>query len=133
MRSSEISSEHEKVLFLAKYLQMESDIEAAEFHIRYQDNSGGLVPGPSEWDIQAVMKVEPEDLGPWSKGMIRVGADPGEGPVFKDWPEWGYSLLPHNPNWQIKSKPTVFAGQDGSVMVAIFEPEGIVMKRVLKF
>jgi len=112
---------------------MESNVEAAEFHIRYQDNSGGWVPGPSDWDIQAVMKVRPEDLSRWTEEMSTVGADSREGNVFDGWPNWGYSLLPDDPRWQVGSKPTVFARQDGSIMVAVFQPEGIVMKRAVKF
>ena len=132
-KSTQFSSEQEKVRFLATYLQMESDVEAAEFHIRYQDNSGGWVPGPSDWDIQAVMRVRPGDLSRWTEDMSIVGADSREGNVFDGWPNWGYSLLPDDTNWQVGSKPTVFAAQDGTVMVAIFQPEGIVMKRDIKF
>ncbi len=132
-RSTQFSSEQEKVRFLATYLQMKSDVEAAAFHIRYQDNSGGWLPGPSDWDIQAVMRVRPEDLSRWTEDMSIVGADSREGYVFDGWPNWGYSLLPDDPRWRVGSKPTVFARQDGSVMVAIFQPEGIVMKRAVKF
>src|SRR6266404_371403 len=119
-RSTQFSSEHEKVRFLANYLKLKSEVEAAEFHIRYQDNSGGWVPGPSDWDIQAVMRVRPEDLNRWTEEMSIVGADSCEGNVFDCWPNWGYSLLPDDPKWQVDSKPTIFARQDGSVMVAVF-------------
>ena len=121
--SSEFSTDQAKIDYLSRYLKLQTAIEATEFHIQYQDNSGGLVPGPSEWDVQVVMKMKPEDTPVWSKGM--KPADNGDVKLL----EWGYSLLPRDSRWSIKSKPDVFVGE-GGVLVAVFAPEGIVFKRV---
>ena len=121
-RSSTFSDNRSKIAFLKKYLKMPSAIEEAEFHVVYQDNSGGLVPGPSDWDIQVVLRVKLENVPLWTNGMTRVDlADLS----------WGYSLLPSAEQWAVKSKPVIY--EQGRTVVAVFEPEGTIFKRVQKF
>ena len=116
--SSTLSDDAAKVAFLGRYLKLASPVEAAEFHVIYHDNSGGMVPGPSEWDIQAVMKVAPADLPAWTSGMT-----PTEAADLS----WGRSLLGPEPRWAVHSALRVY--QRGRTIVAVFEPEGIVFKR----
>jgi hypothetical protein len=117
-RSSDFSDDQAKVEFLKKYLKMYSEIEATEFHVRYQDNSGGLVPGPSDWDMQVVMKMPKDKVGLWTRGLEKtVEADLS----------WGDDLLPNDERWAIRSKPMIYSR--GSSVVAVFESEGIVFKR----
>jgi hypothetical protein len=118
-----MSSNAEKIAFLSRYLFTKSDLEAAEFNIDYQDNSGGGVPGPSDWDIQAVMKMQPRDTILWAEGLNRVSSEDRD-------LSWGMRLLPQTDAWRIESKPQVFVRPAENVTVAIFEPEGIVFKRV---
>ena len=118
-RSSSLPDDASKIAFLRKYLVMPSQVQATEFHIEYHDNDGGLVPGPSEWDMRVVMKVDPAKLPLWTDGFT-----PAEGADLS----WGYTLLPSEKRWAIKSKPKVY--QRGHAVVAIFETEGIVFKRV---
>jgi hypothetical protein len=116
-RSSDFSDDQAKMAFLKKYLKMYSEIEATEFHVRYQDNSG-LVPGPSNWDMQVVMKIPRDKLGPWTTGLKKTDqADLS----------WGYDLLPKDERWAIRSKPTIYCR--GQTVVAVFESEGIVFKQ----
>jgi hypothetical protein len=122
-RSSDMSSNAEKIAFLSRYLSAKSSIEAAEFVIEYQDNSGGWVPGPSDWDIQAAMKMQPRDTTLWAEGLDRVLSDDND-------LSWGMRLLPQSEVWRIESKPQIFASPNRDVTVATFEPEGIVLKRV---
>jgi hypothetical protein len=131
-RSSQLSSEAEKIKFLAKYMVLSSAVEAAEFHVVYHDNSGGLVPGPSDGEIQAVMKMRPQDIQFWVSGMRRIeiaAPEPGHGSLRHEL-EWGYKLLPESPLWRISSHPAVFSDEGGSILVAAFETEGVVMKRI---
>jgi len=51
---------------------MLSEVKDAEYHIIYCDNSGGLVPGPSDWDIRVALKVDPEDILLWTDGMKKL-------------------------------------------------------------
>jgi hypothetical protein len=89
----------------------------------YQDNSGGGVPAPSDWDIQAAMKVQSGDTTLWAEGLDRVLSEDTD-------LSWGLRLLPQSEGWRIESKPQIFAKRNRDVTVAIFEPEGIVLKRV---
>ncbi len=63
-RSSQLATDADKIRFLNRYLTLPSAVEAAEFHVVYHDNSSGI-PGPSDWDIQAVLKVAPQHLSAW--------------------------------------------------------------------
>jgi hypothetical protein len=129
-RSAQLSSDDEKLQFLAKYLVFKSKVEAAEFHVWYKDNSGGVVSGPSEWDVKAILKVQPEDTVLWSAGMSPGEAVGGAGqPDSKETLGWGYELLPKSARWQVRSMPKVFTSS--SAVVAVFQAEGIVMKRVV--
>jgi len=118
-----MSSNAEKIAFLNRYLVTKSAIEAAEFDIDYEDNSGGWVPGPSDWDIKAALKIQPRDTILWTEGLDRTLNEDED-------LSWGVRLLPQGESWRIKSKPQIFTRRDHDVTVAIFEPEGIVLKRV---
>jgi hypothetical protein len=133
-RSRQLSSNQEKVEFLARYLALKSPVEATEFHVVYHDNSGGLVPGPSDGDIEAVLKVQPQYVRLWVSGMRRVEASTSGQVVGSGRKEleWGYGLLPEAGAWQVSSEPVVYGSGDGSTTVAAFEAEGIVMVRVLQ-
>ena len=121
-RSSEFATDAEKVGFLAQYLKLFSEVEAAEFHIVYYDNSGSRVPGPSEWEMRAAMNVAPEDVALWTKGMQPIDA----GTIDLS---WALELLPDEPRWALETEPTVYQRGAGTT-VAIFAKEGIVFKRV---
>ncbi|HBW35621.1 MAG: hypothetical protein VR66_05060 [Peptococcaceae bacterium BRH_c23] len=46
--STVFSTQEEKLNFLRKYLVLPSMVSSTEFHIVFQDNSKGWVPGPSD-------------------------------------------------------------------------------------
>ncbi|MCX6046176.1 MAG: hypothetical protein NT075_13780 [Chloroflexi bacterium] len=120
-RSTQFATDREKLTFLAKYLTLYSTVEAAEYHIVYHDNSAGGVPGPSEWDIQVVLKMTPENLVLWTADMQLVA------PESVDL-GWGYSLLPNESRWKVPTQPQVYSR--ANVVVAIFPEQGILFKRV---
>ena len=70
--SSSFDNKDDKLDFLVKYLNLYSDVEDAEYHIVYHDNSGGLIPGPSDWDIRVALKVAAEDIPLWTEGMKKL-------------------------------------------------------------
>ncbi|MBC8101036.1 MAG: hypothetical protein H7Z41_00430 [Cytophagales bacterium] len=122
-KSSKFSSDKDKVLFLTIYLRPLSPIAAAEYHIRYHDNSTGMIPSPSDWDIRAVMKVNPKDIDQWTKNLP---------PANREVPlDWGRALLPPKADWETTSRPRIFHSSDGRTVVAVFAPEGIVFKKVV--
>lgn len=121
--SRDLSSNATKIAFLQQYLAAPSTILATEFHIVFHDNSRGLVPGPSDWDIQAVIKVAPLDLARWQVDLTPL---PAEGADLA----WAYALLPTAPTWSITSEPQIFQGKTGNHIVATFAAEGIIFVRM---
>ena len=59
----------EKVAFLQEYVRFKRTYRQLDFAIRYTNNSGGMVPGPSEWDVRIVAVVPPSELGAWTSGL----------------------------------------------------------------
>ena len=121
--SRDLSSNATKIAFLQQYLATPSDVQATEFHIVFHDNSGGLVPGPSDWDIQAVIKVTPLDLPHWQADLTPLSAEGAD-------LAWAYALLPTDPTWSITSEPQIFQGKESNHIVATFAAEGIVFVRL---
>ncbi|MCM8528651.1 MAG: hypothetical protein NE327_19155 [Lentisphaeraceae bacterium] len=75
--SESFSSKDEKVQFLKSYLTLNEDnfIEL-DFYINYQDNSGGMVPGPNDWDICFIAKVK--DVSPWIEDKKKLETKPAD-------------------------------------------------------
>lgn len=118
--SSQFSTDADKIAFARTYLIMPSDVEATEYHIVYHNNGDGRVPGPSDYDVQAVLKVAPADIGKWTDGLAPA-------PLTEDI-SWGYALLPNNPRWAVASTPSIYVRPGSNTVVAVFAPEGIVFK-----
>jgi hypothetical protein len=85
----------------------------------YHDNSGGMVPGPSDWDIQAVLKVASQDLSAWTQNAKETAA--------KQDLAWGYSLAQQR-GWKLLPAPKIYTAP-GKIVV-VFEKEGIIFKRL---
>jgi hypothetical protein len=63
--SASISSLDQRVEFLQRYVTFRRDYRELDFHVLYHNNGGGLVPGPSDWDIRVVAVVPPGELASW--------------------------------------------------------------------
>jgi hypothetical protein len=55
----------ERVDFLQRYVTFRRDYRELDFRVVYHNNGGGLVPGPSDWDIRVVAVVPPAELASW--------------------------------------------------------------------
>jgi hypothetical protein len=119
-RSASLQGDPAKLDFLKKYLRLPTEVQATEFHIAYHDNSKGMVPGPSDYDLRVVVKVPPDKVSQW---VAEMGQPTAPFDVA-----WAYELLPKEERWRIASPPTYY--QRDRVQVVTFEPEGIVFKRV---
>lgn len=110
--SSTFATDAEKVAFLEQYVRFHSDVDKAEFRVIFHDNSTGRVPGPSDWDIRAVMHVA--DTASWIKDKVQ------RGPFDLTWAEPLYrdDLRPHG-------EPQFYG--NGETRLAIFEAEQIVV------
>lgn len=67
--STKFSTLSEKVAFLEQYVTFRRTYEDLDFVIAFHNNSGGLVPGPSDWDIRIIARVPSTDLGQWTRGL----------------------------------------------------------------
>ena len=76
--SSALATRAEKVAFLQKYVTFRRTYVKLDYQIRYHNNSGGAVPGPSDWDIRIVAQVPAAELVLWTSGLTAAGsADTG--------------------------------------------------------
>jgi hypothetical protein len=111
--SSQFATLEEKIAFLERYLELPSEAKAAEYHIVYHDNSSGRVPGPSDWDMRVVVKVESEAIPLWLESL-KATEEPFD-------LSWAFALVQ---DWHLESSPKFFTGDK---RVAVFEVEGVVV------
>jgi hypothetical protein len=117
-QSSKLSTEAEQIDFLSQYVILKSNVSETEFHIVYHDNSSGLVAGPSDWNIRAVMRVD--DVAAWAEGKTQIDS--------ADF-SWAEPLL--SDRLRPSSQPTFYV--NGPTTIVIFEPEQIVFLRSTTF
>lgn len=114
----------QRLAFLARYLKSKSAITDAEYVIHYRDNSGGGVPGPSDWDVRAALQVA--DVAPWRAGWEPC---PQSGKTFAV-PGWARELLDRRPAWQRAQAPGCFRDpRHGAAVAYIFEADKLVAYR----
>jgi hypothetical protein len=121
--SAQFATDAEKITFLGRYITLYSAIEATEFHIVYHDNAGGVVPGPSDWDIRVALKVTPANVSAWTDGLQEIdsaGVDLS----------WGTDLPPDASRWEHTSQPHIFQRAGEGVIVAAFASEGVILKHI---
>lgn len=106
--------------FLARYLKLKSPVTDAEYIIHYRDNSGGSIPGPSDWDIRAVLQVA-DDGAAWHAGWEPCPAATGAGSDAQDTvPAWARALLERRPPWRSpRASPRCFRDPRHPASVAL--------------
>jgi hypothetical protein len=55
----------ERTKYLNGYVSFRRTYETLDFDIMYQNNGGGRVPGPSDWDIRLIATVPASELQAW--------------------------------------------------------------------
>lgn len=79
--TSEARSElKDRVAVLEKYVTFRRTYETLDYDIMYQNNSSGMVPGPSDWDVRLVAQVPRSELEQW----VPEGATKFDGSA-QDW------------------------------------------------
>lgn len=77
---AEISSSRtllaDRVQFIERYVTFQRQYDALEYDVTYINNSHGMVPGPSDWDIRIVAQVPKGDLPLWIPADIERHDDP---------------------------------------------------------
>ena len=121
-QSSQFTTETAKLAFLQRYLKLATPVQAAEFHIIYHDNSGGFVPGPSDWDIRVLLKVAPADIVQWTTGMQPTPTDQID-------LAWAKAFAAQHPTWTMTSEPEIY--QKAGMMLALFRSEKIIFVQMV--
>lgn len=121
--SQTLPDQPQRLAFLARYVPAKSPISAAEFVIRYQDNSGGAVPGPSDWDIRAVMQIERDGAAAWHEGWNACADAPDT--------SWATPLLARRPQWRTPhSSPQCYRNPRAPrSQVVLYADDGILLYR----
>ena len=55
----------ERIRFLNEYVSFRRTYETLDFNIVYQNNSGGMVPGPNDWDVRLIATIPASELQAW--------------------------------------------------------------------
>jgi len=90
-----------RLAFFARYIKAKSPLADAEFIVRFQDNSAGDVPGPSDWDIKALLLTQ-GDVAAWHTGWLPCAADSAAEPP------WVSDLLRRRPEWRTSGEPACY-------------------------
>lgn len=133
--SQSLADKDQRLAFLARYLRSKSPIVDAEFVIRYHDNSKGPVPGPSDWDIRAVLQVE-RDASAWNAGWVPCAArgnaqgTNGTPPPGAD-TTWAQPLLGRRTQWQrLRATPRCYRNpRTPASFVILYEQDNLVLYR----
>ncbi|WP_437722426.1 hypothetical protein [Sorangium sp. So ce861] len=128
--SQSLPDRQQRLAFLERYLRLKSPIADTEFIIRYQDNSGGGIPGPSDWDIRAVLQVESQ-TSPWHDGWVPCAAEGATGDRAKVDAAWARPLLGRRAHWQtLRSSPRCYRNPGSSAsFVLVYEEDKLVLYR----
>ncbi|XZE20516.1 hypothetical protein SH449x_000390 [Pirellulaceae bacterium SH449] len=55
----------DRIQFLENYVTFRRQFEKLDYDIMYQNNGGGMVPAPSDWDIRLIAVVPETDIEAW--------------------------------------------------------------------
>jgi len=66
----------ERTNFLQQYVTFKRSYESLDFHIAFHNNSGGMVPGPSDWDVRLIAKVPAAELQSWVPAGANISKAP---------------------------------------------------------
>jgi hypothetical protein len=66
----------ERTKFLNDYVTFRRTYETLDFDIMYQNNGGGMVPGPSDWDVRLVATVPASELQAWVPTGVNASTAP---------------------------------------------------------
>ena len=66
----------ERTKFLNDYVTFRRTYETLDFDIMYQNNGGGTVPGPSDWDVRLIATVPASELQAWIPAGVNASAAP---------------------------------------------------------
>lgn len=70
----------DRINFIEQYVTFKRNYLKLEYEVQYHNNSGGIVPGPSDWDIRILAVVPPSEIAAW--------LPPNQSRISKQPPAW---------------------------------------------
>ena len=110
----------EKLPFLAKYLRVDEGILDAEYHIWYQDNSNGFVPGPTDYTMLLALKVHKDSLHQWNNKAT---------PSSPNLDTYQWEALDLDSTWKMNTTQHSFHKDNGSSIQIVYPETGEVLLR----
>jgi hypothetical protein len=120
-----MASSAERIAFLNRYAKMPSNPLDVEFHIIYQDNAGGMVAGPSDWDIKFAAIVKDEEISKWTAGFQQF-------PDAESDFSWAEDILPHDAKWALEGDAQYYRRSEGGAEMAVYPKKSLILKRIEK-
>jgi hypothetical protein len=119
-RSATLPTAKQRVGFLCAYALCPSPAKDAAFHVVFRDNSRGLIPGPDDADVRAVLQVEKDELEKWSRGCVPA--------VVEGRPPWLSELVQGTRGFEPTSAPDGF--RCGAELRAVHVRDGLVVRSI---
>jgi len=127
--STELENHDEKIQFLKEYVECPSEVLDAEYHIIFQDNSKGFVPGPSYWTVSAAIKINNSDIDEWTSDMEEVSKEQ----IDTNWwsnlniTDWNISDWNIN-DWILNDSTACYKRPNESSYLVVYDEQGILLK-----
>ena len=74
--SRKVTQLRQRIQMLEQYVQFRRHYLELEFDLFYQNNGGGLIPGPSDFDIRLLARVPKAELSQWRPARTKPAAAP---------------------------------------------------------
>ena len=120
-RSTDFKNFDEKIAFLKEYIQDPTEILDAEYHIMYWDNSSGLLPAPSDWDMTMAIKLNPQDIPQWLDGMHEVTKKEID-------MSWWDELYPTLDSWNLGEPSAYYERDDSFSYLVLYRESNVILK-----
>jgi len=124
LTSKDVTDKSQRINILKKEVKIFSELKDAEF---YLINANGFsnqrisVPGASSLNYQFVIKIDTNDISKWTEGMTETSG-------YSNWMD--ELLISRKENWNMHSIPKVFTRIGDSVIMFVYNDEGIMYKKL---
>jgi len=124
LTSKDVTDKSQRINILKKEVKIFSELKDAEF---YLINANGFsnqrisVPGASSLNYQFVIKIDTNDISKWTEGMTETSG-------YSNWMD--ELLISRKENWNMHSIPKVFTRIGDSVIMFVYNDEGIIYKKL---
>lgn len=128
LNSYDFENTNDRIEQLSNEITVYSKIQDAEFelfNVNGFSNQRLSVPGASSWDYKIAVRINKSDIAKWTLGMADTTLSNYDDSWIKEITNY------RKKNWQTKSLPKFYFRKGVDVRMLVYEPEGIIFKRVI--